>query len=97
MKLQEKIDVLLTVYNTFDKDILSKPLSRVRFVVTTPITEIDDKTVLAKNTDEIKTIIKEFNNQAGLKPLDFFVEDVRLAKTLGGHISIQLLDINVVG
>ncbi|RKS93738.1 hypothetical protein BC952_1579 [Flavobacterium limicola] len=96
MTTQDKVNTLVKIYSTFDKNILSKSLSRVRFVITTHQHETDNNTVKIKDTDEINDVITEFNEQVGLKPLGFVIEDARLLKSMGGYIIIQLLDINIV-
>lgn len=97
MTTQDKVITLTKIFNTFDKITLSKPLSRVRFVITTHQHETDNNsTVKVKDTNEINDVITEFIKKVGLKPLEFIIEDGRLSKSMGGYIIIQLLDINIV-
>jgi hypothetical protein len=96
MTFNQKITQLQNTFSTFDKEILKKPLSRVRFSIASFKIAEDSLTFEVKNTDEINEIITEFNKKVGLKPLDFIIEDVRLLKDSKGFMFINLIDIQII-
>ena len=97
MTFNQKITQLQNTFSTFDKEILKKPLSRVRFTIASFKLVEDSLTFEVADTDEINEIITEFNKKVGLKPLDFIIEDVRLLKDSKGFMFINLIDIQIIG
>ena len=97
MTFDQKINQLQTTFNAFNKEILKKPLSRVRFTIASFKLVEDSLTFEVADTDEINEIITEFNKKVGLKPLDFIIEDVRLLKDSKGFMFINLIDIQIIG
>lgn len=96
MNTLQKVKILTDVYKRFDQQIVKNPLSRIRFVISTHKLTDNDETIDVKSSDEINEIISEFNSQLKLKPLDYYIEDVRLTKNSGGYLFIQLLNIEVI-
>ena len=96
MTFNQKLNQLQTTFNTFNKEILRKPLSRVRFTIASFKLVEDSLTFEVADTDEINEIITEFNKKVGLKPLDFIIEDVRLLKDSKGFMFINLIDIQII-
>ena len=96
MTFNQKITQLQNTFSTFDKEILKKPLSRVRFTIASFKLVEDSLTFEVADTDEINEIITEFNKKVGLKPLDFIIEDVRLLKDSKGFMFINLIDIQII-
>lgn len=96
MTFDQKLNQLQTTFNAFNKKILKKPLSRVRFTIASFKLVEDSLTFEVADTDEINEIITEFNKKVGLKPLDFIIEDVRLLKDSKGFMFINLIDIQII-
>lgn len=96
MNTLQKVKILTDVYKRFDQQIVKNPPSRIRFVISTHKLTDNDETIDVKSSDEINEIISEFNSQLKLKPLDYYIEDVRLTKNSGGYLFIQLLNIEVI-
>ena len=96
MTFDQKLNQLQTTFNSFNKEILKKPLSRVRFTIASLKLVEDSLTFEVADTDEINEIITEFNKKVGLKPLDFIIEDVRLLKDSKGFMFINLIDIQII-
>ena len=96
MTFDQKLNQLQTTFNSFNKEILKKPLSRVRFTIASFKLVEDSLTFEVADTDEINEIITEFNKKVGLKPLDFIIEDVRLLKDSKGFMFINLIDIQII-
>jgi hypothetical protein len=95
----EKTEFLIKGFKKFrdgdGKNLLNNPQNRIRFVITLQNHNATENFVKVETSEEIDLIIDNFTSELRLGVTDFFKEDARDVKTLGGYLFLQVLQIEI--